>query len=88
MLRQGMLDLHEEEGNAEATKLLIECGEKFDKAPTVQRYVATMYVDGDDPSRALPYLERILELGNRTLDDDAFARRARLELTVDNFEDQ
>jgi tetratricopeptide (TPR) repeat protein len=83
-----LLDLHEDEKNEEATKLLIQAAEKFPENATVLRYVATMYLDGDDPAKAQPYLERILGLQRRSLDDDAFARRGRLQLDVEDFEDR
>ncbi len=82
-----LLDLHEEEGNEEATKLLLSAAEKMPGSATVQRYVATMYLDGDDPEKARPYLEKMLGMERRTLDDDAFARRGRLQLDVEDFED-
>jgi tetratricopeptide (TPR) repeat protein len=83
-----LLDLHEEDKNEEATKLLLQAAERFPENATVLRYVATMYLDGDDPEKARPYLERMLDLSRRSLDDDAFARRGRLQLDVDEFEDR
>ena len=83
-----LLDLHEEEGNEEATKLLLAAAEKHPESPTVLRYVATMYLEGDDPSKADGYLDRILELDNRTLDDDAFARRGKLQLAMEDFDER
>src|SRR5690606_2785018 len=70
-----LLDLHEEDKNEEATMLLLQAAEKHAGSATVLRYVATMYLDGDDPEKAREYLEKILALPRRTLDDDAFARR-------------
>ncbi|MEM6992342.1 MAG: tetratricopeptide repeat protein [Myxococcota bacterium] len=82
-----LLDLHEEDKNEKATMLLLSAAEKFPGSATVLRYVATMYLDGDDPSKAGDYLDKILALPRRSLDDDAFARRGKLVLTVDDFED-
>ena len=83
-----LLDLHEEEKSEQATLLLIKAAEKFPSSATVLRYVATMYLDGDDPSKAGDYLDKILGLPRRSLDDDAFARRGKLTLTVEDFEDR
>ncbi len=83
-----LLDLHEDEKNETATMLLLEAAEKHPGDATVLRYVATMYLEGDDPPKAREYLERLLALPRRSLDDDAFARRGRLTLDVDDFEDR
>jgi tetratricopeptide (TPR) repeat protein len=83
-----LLDLHEEDKNEKATGLLIRAAERFPESATVLRYVATMYLDGDDPAKAKPYLDRILALPRRSLDDDAFARRGCLQLEMDEFEDR
>jgi tetratricopeptide (TPR) repeat protein len=83
-----LLDLHEEEGNEEATKLLLSAAEKLPTSATVLRYVATMYLDGDEPEKAREFLGKMLALPRRTLDDDAFARRGRLQLDVEDFEDR
>jgi len=83
-----LLDLHEEEKNEEATMLLLRAAEKHPTDATVLRYVATMYLEGDDPQKAREYLEKLLALPRRTLDDDAFARRGRLTLDVEDFEDR
>ncbi|MEX1367926.1 MAG: tetratricopeptide repeat protein, partial [Nannocystaceae bacterium] len=82
-----LLDLHEEEKNEEATMLLLEAANKHGDNATVLRYVATMYLDGDDPAKAREYLEKILALPRRSLDDDAFARRGRLTLDVEDFDE-
>jgi tetratricopeptide (TPR) repeat protein len=83
-----LLDLHEDEKSEQATLLLLKAAEKFPKSATVLRYVATMYLDGDDPPKAREYLERMLALPRRTLDDDAFARRGRLQLDVEDFDEK
>lgn len=83
-----LLDLHEDEKNETATMLLLEAAEKHPTDATVLRYVATMYLEGDDPPKAREYLEKLLALPRRSLDDDAFARRGRLTLDVEDFEDR
>ncbi|MCA9654065.1 MAG: tetratricopeptide repeat protein [Myxococcales bacterium] len=83
-----LLDLHEEEKNEEATLLLLEAAEKHAGNATVLRYVATMYLEGDDPPKAREYLEKILALPRRSLDDDAFARRGLLTLDVEDFDER
>ncbi len=87
-----LLDLHEDEGSDEATKLLLAAAEKHSGSATVLRYVASMYLDDEDDDdaadKAKTYLERILALPRRTLDDDAFARRGMLQVTVEDFEDR
>lgn len=83
-----LLDLHEEEGNEDATKLLLAAADKMPESATVLRYVATMYLDGDTPDKARDYLDKMLALPRRSLDDDAFARRGRLQLDVEEFEDK
>lgn len=83
-----LLDLHEEEKVERATALLLQAAEKHPQNATVLRYVASMYLDGDNPLAARPYLDAILALQRRSLDDDAFARRSILTLDVDDFEDR
>lgn len=83
-----LLDLHEDESDERATTLLLKAADNFPQSPTVLRYVATLYLDGDDPTKAEPYLEKILALSRRSLDDDAFARRSRLTLQMEDFEER
>lgn len=83
-----LLDLHEEEKIEEATRLLLGAADKHPENATVLRYVASMYLDGDNPEAARPYLQRILGLQRRSLDDDAFARRSILALDLEDFEDR
>jgi tetratricopeptide (TPR) repeat protein len=83
-----LLDLHEEEKVERATSLLLQAAEKHPQNATVLRYVASMYLDGDNPPAARPYLDAILALQRRSLDDDAFARRSILALDIDDFEDR
>ena len=87
-----LLDLHEDEELEEATKLLLAAADKFDQSATVLRYVASMYLDDEDNDdageQAKGYLEKILALPRRSLDDDAFARRGMLQITMEDFEDR
>jgi len=83
-----LLDLHEEEKVERATALLLQAAEKHPQNATVLRYVASMYLDGDNPPAARPHLDAILALPRRSLDDDAFARRSILALDVEDFEDR
>ncbi len=83
-----LLDLHEEEKVEGATKLLLKAAEVHNENAGVLRYVASMYLEGDNPEAARPYLDRILTLGGRGLDDDAFARRSLLALNLEDFEDR
>jgi len=83
-----LLDLHEEEKVERATALLLHAAEKHPQNATVLRYVASMYLDGDNPPAARAYLDAILALPRRSLDDDAFARRSILALEIDDFEDR
>jgi len=82
-----LLDLHDEEKLEQATTILLHAAEKHPQNATVLRYVAQLYLDGDNPEAARPYLQRVLGLQRRSLDDDAFARRALLALDVQDFED-
>jgi len=83
-----LLDLHEEDKVEKATGLLLRAAERHKQNATVLRYVASMYLGGDNPPAARPYLDAILAVPRRTLDDDAFARRAVLTLDVEDFEDR
>lgn len=83
-----LLDLHEEEKNEKATMLLLRAAERHPTDATVLRYVSTMYLEGDDPQKARDYLDKLLALPRRTLDDDAFARRGQLTLDVEDFEER
>ena len=83
-----LLDLHEEDKVEKATELLLRAAERHKQNATVLRYVASMYLGGDNPPAARPYLDAMLAVPRRTLDDDAFARRAILTLEVEDFEDR
>lgn len=83
-----LLDLHEDEHLEEATKLLLKAAEKFADNPAVRTSVANMYLEGDNPEKARPHLEAILEIDGRSLDDDAFARRHRLALDIEDFDEK
>lgn len=83
-----LLDLHEEEKLEQATALMLKAAERHKSNPMVLRYVASLYLEGDNPPAARPYLDAILQIQRRSLDDDAFARRAILTLDVEDFEDR
>lgn len=83
-----LLDLHEEESLEEATKLLETAGEKHAGNPAVLTAVANMYLDGDDPQAARPFLTKMLEIQRLPLDDEAFARRSLLALDIEGFDDK
>jgi tetratricopeptide (TPR) repeat protein len=83
-----LLDLYEEEDSEEAGKLLLTAAEKHADSAGVLTSAANMFIDSDGPEKARPYLEKILELPRRGLDDDAFARRGRLQLDIEDFEDR
>src|SRR5690606_21442255 len=83
-----LLDLHEEEKSEEATLLLLKAAEKYPTSATVLRYVATMYLGGDAPHKAREYLARLLAGPRRSLDDDAVARRGRMQLDVEDFDEK
>ncbi|MCA9692072.1 MAG: tetratricopeptide repeat protein [Nannocystaceae bacterium] len=83
-----LLDLADEEGNETAQQLLLKCADKHKDSSTVLRYAANMYLESDDREQARPFLDQILALQRRSLDDDAFARRALLSLNIDDFEDR
>src|SRR5690606_28448571 len=83
-----LLDLHEEEKVEEATRLLLAAAERHPENATVLRYVASMYMDGDNPEAARPYLQRIGGLQRRAPDAHACARRSLLALDLADFEDR
>jgi tetratricopeptide (TPR) repeat protein len=83
-----LLDLYEDEDSEEAGKLLLTAAEKHGESAAVLTSAANMYIDGDEPEKARPFLEKILSLPRRGLDDDAFARRGRLQLDIEDFEDR
>ena len=83
-----LLDLATEEEDEGATALLEEAGEKHAENPAVLTALATLLVEGEDPEQARPWLDKLLALPRRTLDDDAFARRAMLGLDIADFEDR
>ena len=83
-----LLDLWEEEESEEAKDMLMAAGEKHASNPAVLTVVANLYLNGDEPEQARPWLDKLLAVANRSLDDDAFARRALLTLDVDDFEER
>lgn len=83
-----LLDLATEEENEEAEQLLRTAGEKHPENPAVLTTLATLLIEGDEAEQAREWLEKLLALPRRSLDDDAFARRARLGLDIPDFEDR
>ncbi|MCA9699984.1 MAG: tetratricopeptide repeat protein, partial [Myxococcales bacterium] len=83
-----LLDLATEDENDKAAELLEAAGEKHENNPAVLTSLATMRLEGEDPDTARPWLQKILALPRRSLDDDAFARRAMLSLEIDEFEER
>ncbi|MGB1699798.1 MAG: tetratricopeptide repeat protein, partial [Nannocystaceae bacterium] len=83
-----LLDLWDEEQDERARDLLLKAGELHQESAHVLTSVASLYLDGDDPERARPVLERMLKLPRRGLDDDAFARRQLLALNLPNFDER
>lgn len=85
-----LLDLatDEDEPNERAAKLLQAAGDKHGENAAVLTSLATYALEGEDPQEARQWLEKLLALPRRSLDDDAFARRARLSLEVADFEER
>lgn len=83
-----LLDLWDEDQEERARDLLLQAGERHQENPQVLTSLASLYLDGDDPERARPVLERMLKLPRRGLDDDAFARRQLLALNLPNFDER
>ncbi|NVB41260.1 tetratricopeptide repeat protein [Pseudenhygromyxa sp. WMMC2535] len=81
-----LLDLAVEEEDEKAIALLEAAGEKHGQNPAVLTSLATLRLEGEDPQEARPWLEKLLALPRRSLDDDAFGRRALLALELDDFE--
>jgi Tfp pilus assembly protein PilF len=82
------LDLATEDENEEAQKLLEAAGEKHPENPAVLTSLATLLIESDEPEQARAWLEKLLALPRRSLDDDAFARRAKLGLDIPDFEER
>lgn len=83
-----LLDLWEEEQSEEAKDMLLAAGNNHAGNPAVLTVVSNLYLNGDEPQQARPWLQKLLGLQNRSLDDDAFARRAMLTLDVEDFEER
>jgi Tfp pilus assembly protein PilF len=81
-----LLDLATEEEHAEAQALLRTAGEQHADNPAVLTSLATLLIEGDEPDQARAWLQKLLALPRRSLDDDAFARRALLGLELEDFE--
>lgn len=83
-----LLDLATEEDSEDAKQLLRLAGEKHPNNPAVLTSLATFLIENDDPDQARAALTKLLSLPGRSLDDDAFARRALLSLDVPDFEER
>jgi tetratricopeptide (TPR) repeat protein len=83
-----ILDLATEDENDEARALLQTAGEKHPENPSVLTSLATMLIEDGEPEQAREWLDKLLALPRRSLDDDAFARRAKLGLDVPDFEER
>jgi len=83
-----LLDLATEDENEDAEQLLRAAGEKHPENPAVLTSLATFLIERDDPEEARAALTKLLSLPTRSLDDDAFARRALLSLDLDTFEER
>ena len=83
-----LLDLATDEEHEGARKLLVLAGEKHPENPAGLTSLATLSLEGEDPEEARQWLDKLLALPRRSLDDDAFARRALLSLDIENFEDR
>lgn len=83
-----LLDLSTDEGHEDAEKLLRQAGETHADNPAVLTSLATLLLDSDEPDQAREWLDKLLALPRRSLDDDAFGRRAVLALEIPDFEDR
>lgn len=81
-----LLDLATEEEDESSRALLERAGEAHPQNPAVLTSLATLRIEGGEPEQAREWLDRLLALPRRGLDDDAFARRALLGLDIDDFE--
>ncbi|MFO7566146.1 MAG: tetratricopeptide repeat protein [Enhygromyxa sp.] len=83
-----LLDLATEEEHEEAEQLLRSAGEKHPENPAVLTSLATLLIESEEPEQAREWLDKLLALPRRSLDDDAFARRAVLALDIEDFEER
>jgi tetratricopeptide (TPR) repeat protein len=83
-----LLDLASEGEHDDAEPLLREAGEKHPQNPAVLTSIATLLIESDEPEQAREWLDKLLELPGRSLDDDAFGRRAKLGLDIADFEER
>jgi tetratricopeptide (TPR) repeat protein len=83
-----LLDLGSDDGHARASSLLEQSGSKHPENPAVLTALATLALEGEDPEPARQWLQKLLSLPRRSLDDDAFARRALLGLDLEGFEER
>jgi tetratricopeptide (TPR) repeat protein len=83
-----LLDLGSDDGHGRASSLLEQSGSKHPDNPAVLTALATLALEGEDPEPARAWLQKLLALPRRSLDDDAFARRALLGLDLADFEER
>jgi tetratricopeptide (TPR) repeat protein len=83
-----LLDLGSDDGHERASSLLEQSGSKHPENPAVLTALATLALEGEDPEPARAWLQKLLALPRRSLDDDAFARRALLGLDLADFEER
>jgi tetratricopeptide (TPR) repeat protein len=83
-----LLDLGSDDGHERASALLEQSGSKHPENPAVLTALATLALEGEDPEPARQWLQKLLALPRRSLDDDAFARRALLGMDLDGFEER
>ncbi|PRP97413.1 tetratricopeptide repeat protein [Enhygromyxa salina] len=83
-----LLDLATDEEHEGAEKLLRLAGQEHAENPAVLTSLSTLMLESDEPEQAREWLDKLLALPRRSLDDDAFARRAVLGLELDDFEDR
>jgi tetratricopeptide (TPR) repeat protein len=83
-----LLDLGTDDGHERAIALLHQSGAKHPDNPAVLTALATLSLESEEPESAREWLQKLLALPRRGLDDDAFARRALLALDLDDFEER
>ena len=83
-----LLDLASEEEDEAAKTLLDQAATKHPQNAAVLTALSTLALDGDDDDVTRAWLTKLLALPRLSLDDDAFARRSLLGLSIDDFEDR
>jgi tetratricopeptide (TPR) repeat protein len=83
-----LLDLATDEEHEGAAELLAKAAQTHEQNAAALTAMATLTLEGDAPEEAREWLDKLLALPRRTLDDDAFGRRALLGLDIEDFEDR